>query len=74
MAKQEPSIGRVVHFVTNDGRHVPADIAAVIDDTTVNLFVKDDVSGVAGFERDIPIDAAGLAPHTWHWPEHVPAK
>lgn len=74
MAAQVPSIGRVVHFVTNDGRHVPADIAAVVDDTTLNLFVKDDVLTVAGFERDIPIDATGLTPFTWHWPESVPAK
>ena len=36
---QFPSIGRIVHYVTVDGRHYPAIIITVFSQTTVNLHV-----------------------------------
>lgn len=69
MSNQTPSIGRVVHFVTERGAHAPADICAVWETGTVVLFVKDHAAGLAYFVHNVP---QGDGPHTWHWPE--PAK
>lgn len=81
-AKQQPSIGRVVHFVYGS-QHVPAlitDPAAPV----VPLFDEDGNErepqqaltvfpvGSAPFTTVAAEDADG-APGTWHWPEYVPA-
>lgn len=74
MAEQVPSIGRVVHYVTTSGAHVPADVCAVGADAAVTLFVKDPMSGRTAFEYDVAFDLTGQTPGTWHWPEFVPPK
>ena len=73
MPNQTPSIGRVVHYVTASGVHVPADICGVFADGAVNLFVKDSQQGRAYFEYSVSEDPTGTAVGSWHWPEHVPA-
>lgn len=74
-AVQQPSIGRVVHYVLPSGAHRPADILDINPDGTVALLVKTRVSDQVG--RFLEIDGAvlhsGCIPDTWHWPEYVPA-
>lgn len=55
--KQQPSIGRVVHFVNGD-QHVPALI------TDPNHNDQGECALVAAFDPE-------GAPATWHWPEYV---
>ena len=71
MAEQVPSIGRIVHYVTTNGAHIPADICVVRFDGTLELFVKDSEREVVYFAHAVQ---EGTAPLTWHWPEYVPAK
>lgn len=70
--QQQPSIGRVVHFV-NGTQHVPAIItqpdfndqgecALTVFPVNESLFTI-----VAAFDSD-------AASATWHWPEFVPPK
>ena len=88
MAKQVPSVGRVVHYVAygTPGGEYPAGAhrAAVITEvyatpTPSNL---DGVSTNVGlcvlnpagmlFHRQVSQDITGKTPGTWHWPEPVP--
>jgi hypothetical protein len=81
--QQIPSVGRVVHVVTFDGFHRPADIVDPQDGETLCLLVKvrpTDLirdgaahNTVIWFIDDCPHDES-KAPNTWHWPEYVPAK
>lgn len=69
------AVGRIVHYVMPDGRHV----AAIITDVrqphhgycALTLFLPPDgqnsLGGVAGV-TDCPMDDSHT-PHTWHWPE-----
>lgn len=72
--QQQPSIGRVVHFVADWLVHVPADVCRVNTDGTVDLFVKDVMACNTYFKFNVPFDETGQTRHTWHWPEYVPAK
>lgn len=74
-----PSIGRIVHYVS-DGNHFPAIVTEVsVDRETVDLVFFDAWSassqGVtfAALEvKHAPIDATGqrsALDGTWHWPE-----
>lgn len=69
--RQLPSVGRVVHYVTKDGRHVPADICEVDEAEYASLYVKDPRLNGARFEYSVP-HRESHAPDSWHWPEHVP--
>jgi hypothetical protein len=73
MVEQVPSIGRVVHYVTTNLTHYPADIASVSPEGHITLFVKDSGLGAAYFQYRVRFDPLA-APNTWHWPEYVPAK
>lgn len=69
---QQPSIGRVVHFVATNGAHVPADICGISgDEQNVHLFVKDPYIQAAYFEMNVSHDPMGSVVGTWHWPERV---
>lgn len=76
-AAQQPSIGRVVHFVLPSGAHRPADILDVNADGSVALLVKtlyrDQVGQLLEW-ISARFDDTGTEPDTWHWPEYVPAK
>lgn len=75
MPQQVPSIGRVVHYVSTSGAHVPADICGAFEGSdSVNLFVKDSTTRQASFVYSVPFDPSGAAPGSWHWPEYVPAR
>jgi hypothetical protein len=75
MATQEPSVGRVVHYVTeHNGAHVPADICApgmIVG--SVDLFVKDSHLRAAYFRMGV-LYSRDQTPGTWHWPEFVPPR
>lgn len=79
--QQQPSVGRVVHFVYGD-KHVPA----IITDPAVDG-VTDDGRTIPGIEQALTVFPVGEPPFTtqaiqdergtaatWHWPEYVPAR
>lgn len=73
MADHVPSIGRVVHFVLNDGTHVPAIIINPSENDGTrkaqSLYVftlGESYSVIASYD-------AACTGDTWHWPEYVPA-
>lgn len=84
MPEQTPSIGRVVHFVLDDGQHRPAFIVRVWSESTVNLLVFTDSDPEAQFNDRLPqvmwktsvvhAPADENKPFSWHWPEYVPPK
>ncbi len=72
--EQQPSVGRVVHYVDADSTHR----AAIITMTSEYLPMTVDlvVFGLIGFtaavnEPGVWYDSAGVRPRTWHWPERV---
>jgi hypothetical protein len=60
-----PSVGRIVHYVNEDGKHRAAVITDVND--TVELLVLNQ-GGVTGATADY---SEAHLPGTWHWPERV---
>lgn len=61
---QKPSIGRIVHYVNHDGRHLAA-IVTKVNDSTIHIGVFDDSYVVVKYvDYD---ESAGS--NTWHWPE-----
>jgi hypothetical protein len=84
LSEQEPSIGRVVHYVLDSGpykgEHRPAFIVRCWAADLVNLQVFPD-SNAEGTSNDclpVPLwatsrkyDATGELPGTWHWPDRV---
>jgi len=81
MSKQ-PSVGRVVHVVTFEGHHRPADVIDPQDGTTICVLAKikpwdlmrenEQHGGVLWFLDECVYDPTGLQPGSWHWPEYVP--
>jgi hypothetical protein len=68
---QKPSIGRIVHFVEENGAHSAAIVTGVQGDVIVGLLTAPfrdspmSISHPAGFTHD----ESGQTPATWHWPE-----
>lgn len=67
---QQPSIGRIVHFVSNTGDHWPAVITRVWSATMVNVHVLPDLNPAFTFSS-CKLDEHAAKPNTWHWPEPV---
>jgi len=73
----KPSVGRIVHYVLHEGRHLPAIITDVNEtEDTVNLFVFWDplVPRRYDLEKgavDCKFDKNSVTTGTWHWPERV---
>lgn len=71
--QQVPSVGRVVHYVLEGGKHAPALITEPDwhegGEQSLTIFPPQS----APFWEVAPFDA-DMKPGTWHWPEFVPAK
>lgn len=67
-----PTIGRIVHYVVENGSHRPAVIVAVHGHLTVDLhvFVDPTNDGLIPFQRFVLSDEQKNK-KTWHWPERV---
>lgn len=83
--QQVPSVGRIVHVVTFDGKHRPAIVLDPVNNLTIEVLAftspRDHVNahggeadGVAWFIEHCPPDQSGQEPGSWHWPEFVPSK
>jgi hypothetical protein len=72
----QPSIGRIVHYVTAADKHVAAIVTAVWTDTCVNLRLfhdgsnTDDGQNVGEWVTSRSLNDSAQ-PGTWHWPEKV---
>ena len=72
----KPTVGRIVHFVLDNGAHRPAVITST-NGGTVNLQIFPDAMNdhlVAPVDRPywenaVIQDETSKAQHTWHWPE-----
>ena len=68
----KPTIGRIVHFVSNGTDHYAAIVTHVWSGVCVNLFVfpKGRVNDGedSGVKTSVVQDEAGTAGHSWHWP------
>ena len=73
--KKVPSVGRIVHYVDNDGgwAHRAAIITEVLpDDEHETQPVALCVFGVKGLLFLYPVELEPTCvPNTWHWPEYV---
>lgn len=74
----KPSIGRIVHYVSQfNGNHVAAIVVRVWSDTCVNLRVfydgtNDAPDGESEWHTSRTLDeSADPQKGTWHWPEKV---
>lgn len=76
MESQQPSVGRIVHFVNGD-QHVPA----IITDPAFTIEHPGGDTGITQALTVFPVHGspftttaeqdADCAPATWHWPERV---
>ncbi len=70
---QEPTIGRIVHYVTayETEEHRPAIIVECVFEDVVNLQVFTAGAGSHGtmWKRDVEHDEDFKSTNTWHWPE-----
>jgi len=77
-----PTIGRIVHYVLNEGphkgEHRPAVVVLPFSETTLNLQVFTDSNPEGKYNDELPPimwatsilhDEDTKAPHSWHWPE-----
>ena len=71
MANNAVSVGRIVHYVAAEGKHVPAIIVRVWSPTCLNLRVFSDSTDVPGHFTSVSEDPEGKQTYTWHWPEFV---
>lgn len=68
----KPSVGRIVHYVSGDGSHLPAIITKVWSVTalcTVNLTVFSDGYQPALGMTSVILDEESKKVGTYHWPE-----
>ncbi len=79
MAAQQPSVGRVVHYVSRGsadgvfGRECRAAIITAVDQDNPEAIVDLCVLNPGGmfFDRDVVSDEDEHGGGTWHWPERV---
>jgi hypothetical protein len=67
----QPSIGRIVHFISEqDGGHQAAIVTRVWSDTCVNVTVFGD--DAVQYFSSVNLDTTETpARRSWHWPEQV---
>jgi hypothetical protein len=67
-------VGSIVHFVTEEGTHLPALVVKVWPENVLNLSVFIDHSEYTG-DAVYPVTSVpygeGFSPGTWHLPETV---
>lgn len=66
VSDQTPSLGRIVRYTDVDGTEVPAAIADVHGDGSVDLHVLHPTHGRVPKQTD-----DGDVANTWHWPDYV---
>lgn len=90
MSDQQPSIGRMVHYVLdsefkNPGEHRPATIVRIWSGGFVNLLVQIDGGNddprydaanpqLVKWITSVQFDPTATNLRSWHWPEFVPPK
>jgi len=73
----KPSVGRIVHYVQQDGTHLPAMVVSVHHGDKLNLLVFLDqrtypfgfVANYTERQELVHSDETSKLPATWHWPE-----
>lgn len=77
----KPTVGRIVHFVLDEGKHAgehrPAIVVRVWSDDLINIevFTDGENDGYGQSLRDNIVWQTSVRrddshrPHTWHWPE-----
>jgi hypothetical protein len=68
MTPQKPSIGRIVHYICGDGRHLPCTVTEVYQNVRFLSFVVHGLSHAAPAALMYSIEQ-GDTLGTWHWPE-----
>ena len=69
-----PSVGRIVHYVGEDGNCIAALVTAVPEDAaegTVELTIFPPGESTPDTKQNVELDEDDKAPHSWHWPELV---
>jgi hypothetical protein len=71
MSEQQPSVGRIVHYVST-ATGMPVCRAAIVTETrdqriSVQVFLPDSVFP----DRDVAHSETSHEGGTWHWPERV---
>lgn len=62
-------VGRIVHYVDEDGKHKAAMVTAIHDEASVSLQVFGPVPNP--FPTVVLYSESGVLPNSWHWPERV---
>jgi hypothetical protein len=70
MEQQQPTVGRIVHYVDGDGNHLAAVIAKVWSPQGVNLGVFSEKGTVSGV-TSVTYSENPAVKISWHWPERV---
>lgn len=72
MIGQQPSIGRIVHYVGEDGVHSVALIVGVYErSVNLHVFYDDSLSDNPHIRQTNAEYSEESKPGTWHWPERV---
>ena len=69
MNAQSPSIGRIVHYVDEHGRHNAAIITEVVSPEYVHLQSFDNKASGSWLHKNVLFDDTGIKSYSWHWPE-----
>jgi len=67
---EKPTVGRIVHFITEvTGKHLAAVVIETFDTLVVDLHVHEAVNGRDFKVGSVTYDENRMRPGSWHWPE-----
>lgn len=78
--KPKPTVGRIVHWTTDEGECLaaiitavpePAHVEGLINPVSLTVFDTDGVFFPQGVEHDPYHEADSVRPQHWHWPERA---